>query len=442
MAFVIFCLTMIFVYWRPLNLPMWVFSTLGALAAFFAGVISIENISRVWEMVSDSTFTLVGLILLTLALEKIGFFAFLATHIVGFLKKTTRTKSQNNMQNTDISTFRFYVFLILFSAFLSAFFANDGAILILTPLILTLFSTTKPQNNASFFTPLVVSLLIVSFMSDFASNTFVISNLTNIITAHFFNLDSARFSLIMLLPQAFIIIGALLFWHIVKIFLPQKLTFSPIESNISRTSIIFCCCVMLVLLFGIFYARTLHLPLCTFTLSCAFATVVYGKFLGKISFFTSLKSAPFGIVIFSLGLFIVVFGLKNGGILNLLANALPHFATLSQQWQILTLGIASGIGSSMINNLPMVLLGNLTLNDLGVFLDAKESLIFAHLLGCNVGTKLTPIGSLATLLWLESLKNHNINISFLRYMLIASCVSLPLLLMGLMGLMIGTFALG
>lgn len=439
MAFVIFCITMLFIYWRPLNLPLWVFSTLGALAAFFTNVINSENIARVWEMVSDSTFTLVGLILLTLALEKIGFFAFLATHIVSFLQKTTHTKNQNNIQNTDISTLKLYVFLILFSAFLSALFANDGAILILTPLILTLFSATKNQNNTSFLTPLVVSLLIVSFMSDFASNTFVISNLTNIITAHFFNIDSAQFSLIMLLPQAFIIIGALLFWNIVKMFLPQKLTFATIESNISRTSIIFCFCVLFVLLFGIFYARTLHLPLCVFTLSCAFAAVVYGKILGKLSFFTSLKSAPFGIVIFSLGLFIVVFGLKNSGILNLLNNALPYFAALSQQGQILVLGIASSIGSSVMNNLPMVLLGNLTLNDFGAFLDAKESLIFAHLLGCNVGAKLTPIGSLATLLWLENLKNHNINISFLRYMLIAFCISLPLLLMGLMGLMVGSF---
>lgn len=441
MAFVIFCFTMLFIYWRPLNLPLWVFSTLGALTAFFVNVISSENIIRVWEMVSDSTFTLVGLILLTLALEKIGFFVFLATHIVSFLQKTTHTKSQNNMQNTDISTLRLYVFLILFSAFLSAFFANDGAILILTPLILTLFSTTKPQNNTSFLTPLVISLLIVSFMSDFASNTFVISNLTNIITAHFFNLDSARFSLIMLLPQAFILIGALLFWHIVKIFLPQKLTFAPIESNISRTSIIFCFCILLVLLFGIFYARTLHLPLCIFTLSCAFAAVMYGKILGKLSFFASLKSAPFGIVIFSLGLFIVVFGLKNYDILNLLTNVLPHFASLSQQGQILTLGITSSIGSSVMNNLPMILLGNLIINDFGIFLDAKESLIFAHLLGCNVGAKLTPIGSLSTLLWIESLKNYNIHIGFMRHLLIAFCVSLPLLFMGLIGLMFGSFIL-
>ncbi|WP_432264459.1 ArsB/NhaD family transporter [Campylobacter felis] len=46
----------------------------------------------------------------------------------------------------------------------------------------------------------------------------------------------------------------------------------------------------------------------------------------------------------------------------------------------------------MINNLPMVLLGDLVLQD------SSNALIFAHLLGCNVGAKLTPIGSLATLL--------------------------------------------
>ncbi|MDL0109358.1 hypothetical protein NYG92_01010 [Campylobacter felis] len=67
----------------------------------------------------------------------------------------------------------------------------------------------------------------------------------------------------------------------------------------------------------------------------------------------------------------------------------------------------------MINNLPMVLLGDLVLKD------SSNAFIFAHLLGCNVGAKLTPIGSLATLLWLFSLKRYGISISFLQYMLAA-----------------------
>lgn len=154
MAFFIFALTMLFIYWRPLKLPLWVFSTLGAAAAFCVDVVSIADIAYVWAMVSDSTLTLVGLILLTLALEKIGFFAFLASLIVSFLQKGIKGAAESQ----SISTARFYVFLVLFGSFLSALFANDGAILILTPLILALFSTTHFANNTSFFTPLIIFL--------------------------------------------------------------------------------------------------------------------------------------------------------------------------------------------------------------------------------------------------------------------------------------------
>ena len=91
-----------------------------------------------------------------------------------------------------------------------------------------------------------------------------------------------------------------------------------------------------------------------------------------------------------------------------------------------------------MNNLPMVMLGSLTIADFAPHLDSLESLVMAHLLGCNIGSKLTPIGSLATLLWLESLKIHGIHIGFMRYMVVAFVVTLPVLFFGLCGLIIGS----
>ncbi|WP_300919081.1 ArsB/NhaD family transporter, partial [Helicobacter rodentium] len=150
-----------------------------------------------------------------------------------------------------------------------------------------------------------------------------------------------------------------------------------------------------------------------------------------------LKRAPFGIVLFSLGLFIVVFGLKNGGILEVLRENVHHFVALPQEVQIVLMGFTSGISSALINNLPFVMLGDLALGDVKEI--ANPSLILAHLLGCNVGSKLTPIGSLATLLWLYSLRNYGIYIGFLQYMLIAFVVTIPVLFAGLVGLVFASF---
>ncbi|WP_304409490.1 arsenic transporter, partial [Helicobacter japonicus] len=410
--------------WRPFGLPLWVFSTLGAVGAYCLNVVDLGDIWRVWAMVWDSTLTLVGLILLTLLLDKLGFFNFLSLVMMNLL----------SAGKNAISTLRFYVFIVLFSAILSAVFANDGAILILTPLIFTLLKEDKSKHLTS---PLIVFLLLVSFLSDFASNPFVISNLTNIITAQFFNFSPLYFSAMMLLPQIFILLCFGIFWLYLRRILPRFIEFKSLEKNISRFGIVFCLGLVCLLLFGILFSHSLGLPLSSFTLLCAFLAFCYGILIKRVQF-ADLKRAPFGIVLFSLGLFIVVFGLKNGGILQILSDKLPYFIELPQSLQILSMGFASGIGSSVMNNLPMVMLGNLTIADFAPHLDSLESLVMAHLLGCNIGSKLTPIGSLATLLWLESLKIHGIHIGFMRYMAVAFVVTLPVLFFGLCGLIVGS----
>ena len=417
MAFGIFCLTMLLIFWRPFGLPLWVFSTLGAVGAYCLNVVDLGDIWRVWAMVWDSTLTLVGLILLTLLLDKLGFFNFLSLVMMNLLSA-----------GNAISTLRFYVFIVLFSAILSAVFANDGVILILTPLIFTLLKGDKSKHLKS---PLIVFLLLVSFLSDFASNPFVISNLTNIITAQFFNFSPLYFSAMMLLPQICILLCFGVFWLYLRRILPRFIEFKSLERDISRFGIVFCLGLVCLLLFGILFSHSLGLPLSSFTLLCAFLAFCYGISIQRVQF-ADLKRAPFGIVLFSLGLFIVVFGLKNGGILEVLRENVHYFVALPQEIQIVLMGFASGISSALINNLPFVMLGDLALASVKEI--ANPSLILAHLLGCNVGSKLTPIGSLATLLWLYSLRNYGIYIGFLQYMLLAFVVTIPVLFAGLVGL--------
>lgn len=422
MAFGIFCLTMLLIFWRPFGLPLWVFSTLGAVGAYCLNVVDLGDIWRVWAMVWDSTLTLVGLILLTLLLDKLGFFNFLSLVMMNLLSA-----------GNAISTLRFYVFIVLFSAILGAVFANDGAILILTPLIFTLLKEDKSKYLKS---TLIVFLLLVSFLSDFASNPFVISNLTNIITAQFFNFSPLYFSAMMLLPQICILLCFGVFWLYLRRILPRFIEFKSLKRDISRFGIVFCLGLVCLLLFGILFSHSLGLPLSSFTLLCAFLAFCYGISIKRVQF-VDLKRAPFGIVLFSLGLFIVVFGLKNGGILEVLRENIHYFVALPQEVQILFMGFASGIFSAVINNLPFVMLGDLALGDVKEIVN--PSLILAHLLGCNVGSKLTPIGSLATLLWLYSLRNYGIYIGFLQYMLIAFVVTIPVLFAGLVGLVFASF---
>ncbi|EAH9136227.1 arsenic transporter [Campylobacter upsaliensis] len=419
MGFIIFILTLLCIYIRPLNLPLWVYSSLGAAFCVGFGFVSLSDVAFVWGMVWDSTFSLVGLIIFALSLEKLGFFEVLAHYTL---------RLSTHRQTLHLQTWKFFVFIGVLASVLATFFSNDGAILILTPLIIALL--THIENVKFSRSPLIIFLLFVGFMSDFASNTFIFSNLTNIITADFFTITFIDFALAMALPQLFVILATLvLFWILFTRKLPKTLEFKVHTQALPKPSItLFCFALILLLLFGIIGGEKFGIALCVFTLGVAFLSTLCGILTHKIALKQMLKLAPLGIVAFSLGLFIVVFGLNNMGLVGLLAKGLKHFDTLPLFAQIFSVGISSSLGSSVINNLPMVMLGDLALKD------SSNALIFAHLLGCNVGAKLTPIGSLATLLWLFSLKRYGISISFLQYMLVALLIVPFVLFFGLLGL--------
>ena len=74
----VFVVMMVCLYWRPFCLPLWVYSTLGALACVAISALDSSDIMRVWAMVWDSTLTLIGLIMLAVMLEKLLFFEYVA----------------------------------------------------------------------------------------------------------------------------------------------------------------------------------------------------------------------------------------------------------------------------------------------------------------------------------------------------------------------------
>ena len=458
---------MLCIYVRPFGLPLWIFSTLGAACAYIFGAVNLDNILLVWEITKPSTLALIGLILLSLSFEKLGFFTHLASLI------TPRTH--------PISTWKFFVFLVVLGSVVSVVFANDGAILVLTPLVLALFgknliahnlaSTQTPTpHNAQLHTPkqnltqppldspthlhsplspmpkfslspLIVFLLLVSFVSDFASNALVISNLTNIITAQMFSMDFTYFALMMVLPQAF---GLLAFvgitWLCFRKFLPHTLHFSPQSTTThnpkppSKTTLALCYTLIIFLLMSIAIGQKFDVPLYVFLFFTSAIALCYGATFSLINISTLLKETPISVIIFSFGLFVVVFGVKNAGFIESMRAIFGSIESAPLFVQIFSIGLFSSLGSSIANNLPMVLLGNLTLQSFELDSLHQTTLALAHLLGCNIGSKLTPIGSLATLLFLLKLKISGVQISLLAYLSFACIITLCVLCAALFGL--------
>lgn len=325
-----------------------------------------------------------------------------------------------------ISAKALFIALCILCALCSVVLANDGAILILTPLVLGLFLRAKGVDTST----LVAFLFAISFVCDTSSNALIISNLTNIISANYFSLGFADFAKTMFLPNLLGFLAALaLFLLIFRKALRTNLTFrAPTTPKLSGKFFAFYLVLLAFFVASFFISREFKLPL---SLNClVFAlfllVILWRKAPKKAT--TALKNAPFSIIIFVFGLFVVVFALSK---LDINEAATAILSTLSQDkfTGIFALASLSALFSSVFNNLPMVLFGDLLLGDFFANLaqnssdfslinepNFKESLIYAHLLGCNIGSKLTPIGSLCTLLWLALLAKKGVNFSLKSYL--------------------------
>ncbi len=84
------------------------------------------------------------------------------------------------------------------------------------------------------------------------------------------------------------------------------------------------------------------------------------------------------------------------------------------------------VGASFINNWPMTILGLLSIKQAAVGLSgqALTGLIFSNIIGNNLGPHFFPLGSLAILMWLETMKRKGVNISLKSYLKVGAVLSI------------------
>lgn len=416
LAILVFVLTLVLIIWQPKGLKIGTSAVSGALIAIALGVVSLADVVTVTHIVWDATLAFIGIILLSMVLDEIGFFEWAALHII-------RASAGSGV--------RLFILVLLLGAGVSALFANDGAALILTPILLAKMRLLKLDTKE-----MLAFLLAGGFIADSASNPLIISNLTNIVTAGYFDIGFWEYARVMFLPNLASIFASIvvLYWFFRKA-IPVQVNVSNLPTPMSvikhvqlfKLSWLF----MVLLMIGYWLGDVYHLPISLFALGGGVLLLLLAGYFRAAKIGLTLKTAPWQIVWFSIGLYVVVFGLKNAGLTDDIAHVLHWSIAQGQVVSVLVTGFMAAGMSSIMNNLPTVMIMDIAIGQTG-----NNLLAYANLLGCNLGPKMTPIGSLATLLWLHVLDKKGIHISWGEYMKIGLKVTPPVLFIALLPLVL------
>ena len=413
---IIFTFTIVFMLWRPLGINETIPTTIGAAIVLIVGIVSWTDVADIISIVSGPSLTILSTIMMTIVLESLGFFNWIAINIV---------------QKSKGSGIRLFLYTNLLCFFMTMLFNNDGSILITTPIIIKVVRLLKFKPHQ--ILPYLISGALIATS---ASAPIAVSNISNLIALEIVGLSLNSYVAMMFVPSmiGIIIIAWLLYIYfqkdIPKVFLPIPFKRANIHSKNLYThpldkenkeeidwKMLKVCLVIIVITRASFFAFSPYgISLEYIGLLGASILLAYRWIYKGTGVMDVIKYTPWQILLFAFNMYVLVYGLKNVGLNDFIVAFFEGVVAQDALQATIIMGMLTTILSNLVNNLPAVMISTLAIVDMELNPVIAQIAYLASVLGSDIGALLTPTGTLATLIWMFELKRHGVKLTWGKYL--------------------------
>ncbi len=321
-------------------------------------------------------------------------------------------------------------------------FNNDGSILITTPILILLLKNLrlKPHQQIPY-------LLTGALIATASSAPIGVSNIVNLIALNIVHMTLYMHTAMMFVPATLgLLFMSWLMYVVVKRKLPKRLpdsvydiehifftkNFHPLKGSLTvetkrqRTRF-----MLKVLLFVfimrclLFVASYFAIPIEIVAVLGSVVLLVWRWYHLRTNPVDILKKTPWHILIFAFSMYVIIYGLHNAGLTAMLVKLCELIVNEGLLYASFIMGGLVSVLSNFFNNHPALMVGTITLTEMGLDPVTLKTIYLANIIGSDMGSLLLPIGTLASLIWMHILRQNKIKVKWKDYLSVSLVVIPP-----------------
>jgi arsenical pump membrane protein len=423
-AGLVFISTMLVIFWRPKGMNEAWPASIGAGIIIITGIVSRMDIMDIISKIGGASITIIATIVMAVILESFGFFHWAAARLASLSKG---------------SGHRLYWYIQLLCFLMTLLFNNDGSILITTPILILLLRNLqlKPHQQIPY-------LLSGALTATASSAPIGVSNIVNLIALNIVEMSLWMHTAMMFVPATLgLLFMSWLMYIVVRKKLPKTLpdsimdveesffskSFHPLKTKISvekkkqRTKF-----MLKVLLFVfvmrclLFVASYINIPIEIVAVLGSVVLLIWRWYHLRTNPVDILKKTPWHILLFAFSMYVIIYGLHNVGLTELLVELCEPIVNQGLFQASFIMGGLVSVLSNLFNNHPALMIGTITLTEMGLDPITLKTIYLANIIGSDMGSLLLPIGTLASLIWMSILRRNKIKITWKDYLSVSLIV--------------------